>query len=141
MVAGAAALLLSQNPNLTYAQLKSLILDNVDPLPAFAGKTVSGGRLNIYKALAAAPAPARPGAAPLLSATSPQSPAQELWRTTDELLAWTFQSPLSFVTGGSSGGSIAAGDFNGDGWTDLVVVNGLSSSKTSLTLLLNDQLW
>jgi hypothetical protein len=28
-------------------------MTNVDPLPAFAGKTVTGGRLNIYKALAA----------------------------------------------------------------------------------------
>src|SRR4029079_6968767 len=32
-VVGAAALLLARNPNLSYAQLKSLIIDNVDPLP------------------------------------------------------------------------------------------------------------
>jgi len=57
-VAGAAALLLARNPNLSSAQLKDLIMSNVDPLPAFAGKTVSGGRLNIYRALAAVPAPA-----------------------------------------------------------------------------------
>jgi serine protease len=52
-VAGAAALMLARNPGLTYAQLKDLILANVDPLPAFAGETVSGGRLNIYRAVAA----------------------------------------------------------------------------------------
>jgi subtilisin family serine protease len=53
-VAGAAVLLLARNPNLSYAQLKDLLLTSVDPIPAFAGKTVSGGRLNVYAALAAA---------------------------------------------------------------------------------------
>jgi subtilisin family serine protease len=57
-VAGAAALLLARNPNLSYAQLKDAIMSSVDPLPAFAGKTVSGGRLNVYKALAGVPSPA-----------------------------------------------------------------------------------
>jgi subtilisin family serine protease len=56
-VVGAVALLLARNPDLSYAQLKDLIISNVDPLPAFAGKTVSGGRLNIYKALAVAAGP------------------------------------------------------------------------------------
>jgi subtilisin family serine protease len=56
-VAGAAALLLARNPNLTYAQLKDAIMTSVNPLPALAGKTVSGGRLNIYKALAATAGP------------------------------------------------------------------------------------
>ena len=51
---GAAVLLLARNPNLSYAQLKDAIMSSVDPLPAFAGKTVTGGRLNVYKALSAA---------------------------------------------------------------------------------------
>lgn len=33
--------------------LKTVILQNVDPLPALAGKTVSGGRLNLFKAATA----------------------------------------------------------------------------------------
>jgi subtilisin family serine protease len=53
-VAGAAALMLSLSPSLSVAQLKSKILSSVDPVPALAGKTVSGGRLNLYKALFAA---------------------------------------------------------------------------------------
>jgi len=56
-VTGAAALILSLNPNLSYAQVKSLILDNVDVVPKLVGKTVTGGRLNIYKAVAATPLP------------------------------------------------------------------------------------
>jgi hypothetical protein len=39
---------------------------------------------------------------------------------------------------GSNPVSIAAGDFNGDGWTDLVVV---STNGSSLVVLLNDQHW
>jgi subtilisin family serine protease len=64
-VAGAAALILSRNPNLSYSQVKALILDNVDPLPDLAGKTVTGGRLNVFKAVnaAAAPSAARSAAA------------------------------------------------------------------------------
>ncbi|MCL6508323.1 MAG: S8 family serine peptidase, partial [Bryobacteraceae bacterium] len=56
-VTGAAALILSINPNLTFAQVKALILDNVDVVPDLVGKTVTGGRLNIFKAVAATPLP------------------------------------------------------------------------------------
>jgi subtilisin family serine protease len=50
-VAGAAALLWSKNPSWTYKQVKAALLNSVDPLPALANKTVTGGRLNILKAL------------------------------------------------------------------------------------------
>jgi serine protease len=50
-VAGAAALLLSVNNTLTFQQLKDYLVNNVDLIPALSGKCVSGGRLNIYKAL------------------------------------------------------------------------------------------
>lgn len=50
-VAGVAALLLAQNPDLTPAELKQKILDTVDPLDSLQGLTVSGGRLNAYSAL------------------------------------------------------------------------------------------
>lgn len=50
-VTGVAALLLSQNPNLTTAQLKYFILNSVDTVGAFSGKCVTGGRLNAYEAL------------------------------------------------------------------------------------------
>ncbi|MEG4280502.1 S8 family serine peptidase [Microcoleus sp. MON1_C1] len=50
-VAGAAALLLAQNPNLSVTQLKDILMNTTDPLTALNGKTVSGGRLNIRRAL------------------------------------------------------------------------------------------
>ena len=48
---GAAALLLSLNPQLTAAQVKAALMNNVDPKPAFAGKMVTGGRLNVAQAI------------------------------------------------------------------------------------------
>jgi len=50
-VAGAAALIWSKNPSMNYKQVKSLLLDSVDKLPALTEKTVTGGRLNVLKAL------------------------------------------------------------------------------------------
>jgi subtilisin family serine protease len=49
-VSGAAALLLSLC-NLTTAALKTSLLNNVQPIPALATNTISGGRLNVYNAL------------------------------------------------------------------------------------------
>lgn len=42
---------------------------------------------------------------------------------------------------GTSPGSVAVGDFDGDGWTDIVVVNDLSSNSPTLSVLLNDNTW
>lgn len=60
LVAGAAALLyqrLAQRGQLTgtaqdAARVKAALLAGVDPVPSWAGKSVSGGRLNVAKALA-----------------------------------------------------------------------------------------
>ncbi|MEM9543953.1 MAG: S8 family serine peptidase, partial [Cyanobacteria bacterium P01_E01_bin.42] len=52
-VAGAAALLLAENPSLTPEEIKNILLDTGDSLAALQGKTVSGKRLNLYKALKA----------------------------------------------------------------------------------------
>lgn len=54
-VAGAALLVLSHCA-LDTPSLKRALLDNVDPVPSLANKTVSGGRLNVAKALASCPA-------------------------------------------------------------------------------------
>lgn len=59
-VAGAAALLLAKNPTLAATGtngVKGLILNNVDQVSSMINRTVSGGRLDVAKALAATPAP------------------------------------------------------------------------------------
>lgn len=52
-VAGLAALMLSANPDLTAAQIKTNILNTVDEYDALKDKCVSGGRINAYEALLA----------------------------------------------------------------------------------------
>lgn len=51
-VAGALALMMQQSPNLSYQELISILLNSTDKLPVLAGKTISGGRLNVDSALA-----------------------------------------------------------------------------------------
>lgn len=50
-VSGLAALILARNPGLSVAQLKDRILRTVDIIPALQGKTLTGGRINAYRAL------------------------------------------------------------------------------------------
>jgi subtilisin family serine protease len=50
-VAGVAALVLAQFPGVTPLEAKGRLLAGVDPLPSLAGRTVTGGRLNAWKAL------------------------------------------------------------------------------------------
>ena len=52
-VSGAAALYLSKFPQATADQVRGALLGSVDHLPTLAGKTVTGGRLNIANALGA----------------------------------------------------------------------------------------
>lgn len=51
-VAGAAALLWSRNPTWTSKQVKAALMSSVDPIQALQGKMVTGGRLNLIKAMA-----------------------------------------------------------------------------------------
>jgi len=59
-VAGAAALVLSAPgcTNLTVSELKTVLLNGVDLVPSLAGKTVTGGRLNMDKAVSSCGSPA-----------------------------------------------------------------------------------
>ncbi len=50
-VAGAAALVWANHPSWNYAAVKAAILRSTDPLPALRDKTVTGGRLNVRRAL------------------------------------------------------------------------------------------
>jgi subtilisin family serine protease len=52
-VAGAAALLLAANPNLTANQIRALLAYNGDVVPALLNKTITGRRLNVFKSLQA----------------------------------------------------------------------------------------
>ena len=51
MVAGTCALMMTKYPSENYQQIIARILKATDPLPALADKCVTGGRLNLLKAL------------------------------------------------------------------------------------------
>jgi Zn-dependent metalloprotease/subtilisin family serine protease len=53
-VSGSAGLIWSYNPFLSASQVKQLLLENVDPVSSLNGRCVTGGRLNIDRALRAA---------------------------------------------------------------------------------------
>jgi len=61
-VAGAAALLLAKNPDLTAVQMKHALMSTAVPMASLAGKVVTGGRVDVNAALASVPAPAVPAA-------------------------------------------------------------------------------
>jgi len=50
-VSGAAALLLAARPDWQWNDLKAALLASCDPLPALTGKVVTGGRLNVARAI------------------------------------------------------------------------------------------
>src|SRR6185369_2826222 len=51
VVAGVAALIVSENPRISVDNLKKKILASVDPLPGLKDKVTTGGRINAAKAL------------------------------------------------------------------------------------------
>ncbi|NES64988.1 MAG: S8 family serine peptidase, partial [Okeania sp. SIO2D1] len=50
-VSGVAALILAENPDLSYEEVKEIILESADPIPALDGITVTGARLNAFNAI------------------------------------------------------------------------------------------
>ncbi len=124
-VSGAAALVLSAC-SLNTANLKSNLLNNVDPIPALAGITVTGGRLNVNKAIRACSAPATPDFS--LSA-SPGSQSVTQGNSTSYTVTVTssggFSGAVTFTASGLPGGASAS--FNP------VSVTGSGSSMMTVT--------
>ncbi len=70
--AGVAALVLSVNANLPFAEVKDALLSQVDAVPAFANLSLTGGRLNAFKAVESVEsAPPPPPPAPVLVEATP----------------------------------------------------------------------
>lgn len=53
-VSGAAALALAAKPSMSVAQLKGVLLSSTEPVAAWSGRSVTGGRLNAHDAVALA---------------------------------------------------------------------------------------
>jgi subtilisin family serine protease len=57
IVSGAAALVMAKYPNLTHYEVKELLIQTADPILKLHDKIVSGGRLNVARALQDQPLP------------------------------------------------------------------------------------
>lgn len=55
--AGEAALILAHNPELNDEYVRHLIRTHIDPVIPYQGRTIGGGRINVFKALTAAGGP------------------------------------------------------------------------------------
>ncbi len=93
MVAGACALLEARYPGESTHQIMNRIFSTVDALPAMAGKTVTGGRLNVARALAPVPPPVVPADTPWFD---DDLPAGAQTSANGDAWTWVTGSPASF---------------------------------------------
>lgn len=86
LVAGACVLVKAAHPELSWAEIKSALLNSVDKVPAFKGKVKSGGRLNVARAV-------RIGAMPSI-----------------ELSEWEIKDGTQLGAGGNGDGLVNGGE-------------------------------
>ncbi|MEO6462468.1 MAG: S8 family serine peptidase, partial [Candidatus Eisenbacteria bacterium] len=83
-VAGAAALVWGRFPGASNLQIKQLLLLKADPIPALAGKCVTGARLNVFLSIAD-PDSTAPGSVADLATNNPGSTTMGLaWTATGD---------------------------------------------------------
>lgn len=115
-VAGACALLKAFRPALDATKIKALIMNSVDVIPALAGKTVTGGRLNLYSALLAAddllltPTTGFVTTGPLGGPFTPASQLYTITNYTTSTASWTAEVNKNWVTLAPDHGTLAAGE-------------------------------
>jgi subtilisin family serine protease len=106
-VVGVIALMLSLNPDLSPVQVKQTLISTVDPIPDLLDKTVSGGRINAFRALQAVSGVPLP---PVALATGPKNVRVGTRVTLDGSRSfdpnqdpityeWTFLAPMESVEG------------------------------------------
>ncbi len=114
-VTGAAALLLGQDPERSVASMKRTLMQAVDEVEALAGKVVTGGRLNLAKAVGA-------GGSPVLNlqfddagATAEDFTKSEDWNS---IPAWQYAAERDQAVFSTETYVPAFDDTDGDGMPD-----------------------
>ncbi len=144
-VAGTAALLLAEDPGLDLVSLKAAIMEGVDPVPALAGITVTGGRLNAAGALArlvrvvVTPAEATLAAGTTLQFNATGGTAPYTWSVSDTTVATIDATGL--LTALAPGQvTVTATDANGLAGTASVTVTTVVVSPDTAVLQVGDTL-
>ena len=117
-VAGAAALVWDAHPTWTYQQVIAAVTSTIDPVPALADVTVTGGVLNLARALAATPAVPPP----VNPSTGPRVTVGAFVETTTGAFTrvrLSFDEPIQ-------GGTFTASDVVLTGPTGVVAVTGIT---------------
>jgi thermitase len=151
-VSGVAALVKAENPSLTSAQIKNIILSTVDVKDSLSGKVGSGGRLNAYTAVVAALPPVadfigtpRSGPAPLTVAftdLSTNSPTSWNWTFGDgSIVNATVRNPVhTYVSRGNFTVSLNVTGLGGFNCTTKVGYINITNSTSSIGVFRNG-LW
>lgn len=132
-VSGEAALLWAQNPSLTNAQIRSIIVAQTDPVTSYVDTSmvthsIGGGRVNAYKGLKAAKTDFNKDGIPDFVLTNATTQGVAFWYMSGAS-GNTVSSGANVTLSGSSATmpsgwvTAGAGDFDGDGITDLVLDN------------------
>jgi large repetitive protein len=108
---GAAALVMAQHPGEGFAAIKQRLLSGADPVPSLQGRTVSGGRLNLFKALSSgSPPPPPPPERPVVTITATDPNAGEAGPDTGTFtITRTGTTTASLIVRYSIGGTAANG--------------------------------
>lgn len=115
-VAGACALLKAFRPTLTHDSIRNLILRSVDQIPSLTGKTVTGGRLNLYNALLASddilvtPGSGLVALGPLGGPFAPPNKVYTLTNDTETTATWTATVDKTWITLTPPSGQLSAGE-------------------------------
>ncbi|HNP25042.1 MAG TPA: S8 family serine peptidase, partial [Panacibacter sp.] len=117
-VAGVAALIWSQHPTFSAEDVKTIIMNSVDPIASMQGITASGGRLNAFKALTLAQSWTQltdpsislsqasftatldpdAGASQMLSISNPAGARKLVWNISAPSCSWLSLSQMSGTT-------------------------------------------
>ena len=131
MTCGAVAVMEAHFPNENYQQIRQQLLAEVDPLASLQGKCLSGGRLNLYKALSGgAPPPPSLTASFSANPTSGQAPLNVQFTDTSSgsPISWNW----NFGDGSTSTAQNPAHTYNNAGsFTATLTVTGADGSTSS----------
>jgi len=115
-VSGACALLKAWYPALSHAEIKSIILRSVDPVPALNGFCATGGRLNVYQALLQSQEITTVPESPLIATMSiggtpsPATKTYTLHNRSASSAIWTAAASESWVSLSLTSGTLVPGE-------------------------------